>query len=102
MNQLKLWMDSATAEEKATLADLAKTSIGNLTQIAGAYRTGGVASVRAGLARRIEQAAAVVGKRNRTLPAVLRTDLSPECRECDFAQRCLGSKAAASGFDVLN
>ena len=101
MNQLKLWMDAATAEEKIALATHAKTSVGHLQQIAGAYRTKGTASVRAGLARRIEQAAAMVSKRNKALPPLLRTDLSSECRECDFAQRCLGSKAAASGFDIL-
>ena len=102
MNQLKIWMDAASHEEKALLAELAGTSIGNLNQIAGGYRTGGAAAVRAGLARRIEKAAGAVAKRNRALPPLVRTDLSSECRECDFAQRCLGMKSAASGFDILD
>lgn len=101
MNQLKIWMIAATQDEKHALADLAGTSLGMLNQIAGGYRTKGAATVRAGLARRLEKAAAVLNKRNRSLPTMLRTDLSPECRECEFAQRCLGDKAIMSGFDVI-
>ena len=101
MNQLKIWMTAASQDEKVALADLAGTSLGMLSQIAGGYRTKGAAVVRSGLARRLEKAAAVLNKRNRTLPGLLRTDLSPECRECEFAQRCLGDKASLSGFDVI-
>lgn len=101
MNQLKIWMTAATQEEKHALAELAGTSIGSLSQIAGGYRTNGDAIVRSGLARRLEKAAAVLNRRNRSLPGLLRTDLSPECRECEFAQRCLGDKASLSGFNVL-
>lgn len=101
MNQLKIWMTAATAEEKAALADLADTSVGTLNQIAGGYRSNGDASVRAGLARKLEKAAATLNRRNQSLPVLLRTDLSPECRECDFAKKCLGDRAAASGFNSL-
>ena len=94
-------MQAASIEEKYALADLAGTSLGTLNQIAGGYRTGGEAIVRAGMARKLETAAKVLNKRNRALPGLLRTDLSPECRECDFAQKCLGDKAAASGFNVI-
>ena len=102
MNQLRIWMTAASQDEKAALADLADTSVGTLNQIAGGYRSNGEAVVRAGLARKLEKAASVLNKRNKMLPVLLRTDLSPECRECDFAQRCLGDKAATSGFDVIS
>ena len=51
MNQLRLWMQAASQDEKAALADLANTTVGTLNQIAGGYRTGGEAVIRAGLAR---------------------------------------------------
>lgn len=101
MNQLRIWMTAATQDEKVALADLAGTTVGTLNQISGGYRTNGEANVRSGLARKLEKAAQVLNKRNKNLPIMLRTDLSPECRECDFAQRCLGDKAIMSGFDVI-
>lgn len=101
MNQLRIWMHTASVEEREALAELADTTVGTLNQIAGGYRTGGTAAVRAGLARKLERAAIVLNKRNKALPMLLRTDLSPECRECEFAQKCLGDKAALSGFDVI-
>lgn len=101
MNQLRIWMHTASVEEREALADLAGTTVGTLNQIAGGYRTGGVAAVRSGLARKLEKAAIVLNKRNKALPMLLRTDLSPECRECEFAQKCLGDKAVLSGFDVI-
>lgn len=101
MNQLKIWMLAASTEEKVALADLAGTTLGTLNQIAGGYRNKGDAVVRSGMARKLENAAAVLNKRNSALPSLLRTDLSVECRECDFAKRCLGDKAAASGFNTI-
>lgn len=101
MNQLRIWMHSASLEERQALAELAGTSVGTLNQIAGGYRTNGEAIVRAGLARKLEQAAAVLNKRNSALPPLNRTDLSPECRECDFAIRCM-SAAAKSGFKTVH
>jgi hypothetical protein len=94
-------MQAASQDEKAALADLANTTVGTLNQIAGGYRTGGEAVIRAGLARKLEKAAQVLNRRNKSLPTLLRTDLSPECRECEFAQRCLGDKAIMSGFNVI-
>ena len=101
MNQLRIWMQQASPEEREVLASLADTTVGTLNQIAGGYRTNGAAVVRAGLARKLEIAAKVLNRRNKELPLIVRTDLSPECRECDFAQKCLGEKAALSGFDVI-
>lgn len=101
MNQLKAFLAAATTEEKAALAKLSETTVGTLHQVAGGYRKGGAAVVRSGLAMRIEAAAAQLRKKNRSLPELFRTDLSPECRECDFAKRCLGNKTAGGDFSVL-
>lgn len=94
-------MNQSTPEEREALADLAGTTVGTLNQIAGGYRTQGEAVVRSGLARKLEKASEILNKRNRNLPKILRTDLSPECRECEFAQKCLGDKSNLSGFSVL-
>lgn len=101
VNQLRVFLSAATTAEKAELAERSGTTLGTLNQVAGGYRRGGQAVVRAGLAMRIEAAAAELRKRNRSLPELYRTDLSPECRGCDFAQRCLGNKTAGGDFAVL-
>lgn len=101
MNQLRKWMRAATPQEREQLAALADTTMGTLHQISGAYRSGGKPSVRAGLARRLELAAEQLRKTNRNLPVLVRTDLSPECAECEFAQKCLGQKAVASDFPFI-
>ena len=88
MNILKKWMDAATAVEKGELANLAGTTVGTLNQIAGGYRTEGVASVRSGLAGRLEAASVKLAEANPKLPTLRRVDLSPECRGCDIAKRC--------------
>ena len=93
MNALRVWMSAASPEEKAALAELAGTTVGTLSQIAGGYRSKGIANVRARLARRLELAATLLRKSNAALPDLFRTDLSAECRECEFAQKCLGPKA---------
>lgn len=98
MNQMQAWMDEASVEEREALAEMAGTTVGTLRQIAGSYRYNGQPSVRSGLARRIEIAADALRRKNKNLPRVVRTDLSPECRECEFAQKCLGAAAIASDF----
>jgi len=102
VNQLREWMQHASSAEKKQLAELAGTTLGTLHQIAGGYRNNGSAATRPALARRIELACTLLNKRNKHLPLVLRTDLAPECRECEFAQKCLGQKALASGFDIIS
>jgi hypothetical protein len=95
-------MQAATKDEHNRLADLAGTTVGTLHQIAGSYRNDGVPTVRSGLAGRLQSATANLRKKNKTLPVVLRTDLSPECRECEFAQRCLGTLAVAGEFQSMS
>lgn len=92
MNALREWMDLASASEKKELADLSGTTIRNLYQLAGAYRTGGGLATRATLAYGIEHATRAMNAANPKLPIILRTEISPECRGCDLAQRCLGDK----------
>lgn len=101
MNQLRKWMRVATPEERQELANRAGTTIGNLHQISGSYRSDGRPQIRSGLAIRIEQAARQMRKANKALPDVVRTDLSPECAACEFAQKCLGNRAVESDFSAL-
>lgn len=101
MNPLKHWMGKASREERELLAELSGTSMGHLNQIAGGYRTQGRASVRARQARRLELAVKTINRRNKALPQVLRTDLSQDCTECEFAQKCLGIKAPETGFYAI-
>lgn len=101
MNQLRKWMRVATPEERQELADRAGTTIGNLHQISGSYRSGGRPQIRSGLAIRIEQAARILQKENRDLPSLVRTDLSPECADCEYARKCLGNRAVESDFAIL-
>lgn len=100
-NQLRIWLNAAKPEERETLASMAGTTVGTLNQVAGGYRRKGAAVVRAGLARRLEQAANFLRRGNRALPELYRTDLAPECKDCDFAQRCLGNKTAISDFSII-
>lgn len=84
MNPFKTWMQNATADEKKRLAVLADTTIGTLSQIAGSYRTNGVARVGASLASRIERATKKLERKG--LKPVKRTQLSPTCASCEFAK----------------
>lgn len=98
MNQMRVWMQAASANEQSRLAEMAGTTIGTLQQIAGSYRNQGQPTVRSGLAGRIQGAARGLRLKNKALPMLLRTDLSPECRECEYAQRCLKSAAITGEF----
>ena len=100
-NPMRAWLDAASKDEKRELARRAETTMGMISQIGGGYRNKGRPQVRSGLARRLELAAAEMRKSNKALPELLRTDLSGECRDCEFARKCLGSKAVATEFEVL-
>jgi len=101
VNQMRLFLRAATQDEVAQVAELAGTTVGTLNQIAGSYRTDGNPQVRSGLAGRIQSAVAEVRRTNKALPAVLKTDLSPECRECEYARKCLRGSELAGEFHVL-
>lgn len=101
MNQMRVFLRAASSEEVDRVAELAGTTVGTLNQIAGSYRTDGNPQVRSGLAGRIQNAVAEVRRANKTLPNVLRTDLSPECRACEYAQKCLKSNALGGEFNTI-
>ncbi len=101
MNQMKLWIQVADTGELAKLALLSGTTVGTIQQIAGSYRTDGEPTVRSGLAGRIANASDMLRRSNKKLPRIVRTDLSPECRECEYAQRCLKQAAVASDFGIV-
>lgn len=83
MNAIKRWLRASSAKEQRQLARLARTSVGQLKQIAGGYRR-----ASASLAIRLERAA---GKLNNSkLPPLLREQMALSCRRCDFARKCRG------------
>ena len=84
MNALKKWMAAATPKERTTLARLAKTSVGNLRQTAGGYRTQGKLSTSPELARRLEIASEKVQREG--LGLLSREDLCQACGRCEYAK----------------
>lgn len=94
MSQLKAWMRLATPAEQHTLALSAGTSRIYLYHLANDQANYG-RSASPELAKRIELAAVPINAENPRLPRLLRTDLAKACRECEFAERCLGSAAIA-------
>jgi hypothetical protein len=102
MNQLKVWMQAATAEQQNDLASRAGTSRNYLYHLSADSDKKYARDAEPGLAARIEQAALAMSKETRgKLPKVYRTDLNATCRGCDFASKCLGPIAVRSQFDFL-
>lgn len=87
-NALRIWMTAATPKERKRLAALTGTTLGNLQQQAGGYRTEGRANLDADLARRVEVATAKMHREG--LPVLGREALSPACSKCEFAKKCRG------------
>lgn len=86
MNAMKKWMAAATVREQMYLAKTAGTSRSYLYQIASGHRK----NIEAGLAGRIEQAALPLRKASKNrLPRLTRADISPVCRACPYAKKCL-------------
>lgn len=78
-------MAKATPAEKLRLAKHAKTTLGTLRQVAGAYRSDGVLTVSSDFAARIEAATIAMNRTNAKLPVVLRIHLSPVCARCEWS-----------------
>lgn len=89
MNALARWMETASLAETKRLAKKAKTTVGTLRQIAGAYRK---TDVTADLASRIDRASLKVMQHGSVPKGVLilipRESLSNACKACEFAKRC--------------
>ena len=93
LTPLKVWMQAATADEQVLLATAVGTSRSYLYQLAGAHRECG-----AQLASAIEAETERMHKASKgRLPRVYRSDLSPVCRNCEFARRCLGDAVVVRG-----
>ncbi len=75
---LALWLRTANKKERTALAKRARTTVGQLQQLAGGHRMASAA-----LAARIEKA---VGDATHALPAVRRESLCPACDACEFAK----------------
>ena len=91
-------MAAATADEQALLAANAGTTRGHLYQLAGSHR-----QASAIMAGKIEGATAEMHKHSKgRLPRVYRTDLCEACRGCQYAAKCLGSRAVVSDFPIVN
>lgn len=94
---LKAWMACATPDEQELLAERVGTSRGMLYQYAGGHRE--VSAARAGQIETVSKAMARASKGR--LPVLYRTDLTQACRDCEYAQRCLGPRAVASEFPIV-
>lgn len=83
-NALNTWMQKATSKERTRLAELAFTTLGTLQQIAGGYRTEGLAATKPELARNLEEASIKLVRVG--LAPMKREDLCPACGKCDLAE----------------
>lgn len=102
MKNLKAWMRAATTEEQQTLADNARTTRTYLYHLANDTKSYGREPSPA-LAQRIERAAEKINAANPKLPRLLRTDMNSQCRDCDFALKCLGRDAILdSTFGIID
>ena len=95
---MKAWMMAATPQEQEALAEMVGTSRAMLYHYAGGFRE--VSAHRAG---GIEGATKALAKASKgRLPIVYRTDLAHACRQCEYAQKCLGERAVASHFPIVD
>lgn len=95
---MKAWMMAATPQEQEALADTVGTSRAMLYHYAGGFRE--VSASRGGEIERATKAMAKASKGR--LPVVYRTDVVEACRGCEYAQKCLGERAVASHFPIVD
>ena len=81
-NKLLQWVKLATPDERRKLCEFAGTTYEAFLQMAGAYRTKGIVSVKPETARDLELASAQFP----TLPALQREDLCLACGKCELAK----------------
>ena len=97
MHIFKTWMRAATADEQELLARRAGTTRAHLYQLSGEFRQAGPEMAAALERVSVEMAKASNGR----LPEIYRTDLNPSCARCEFAAKCLGSKAVRAEFEIV-
>ena len=97
INPFAAWMRAATPDEQKALAK----RLGTSREMLYHYSTG-ERRMSASRAGETEQATREMSKASKgRLPEVLRTDMSAACRACPYAQRCLGDRALASEFPIV-
>lgn len=102
MNIFKQWMRAATAEEQLLLASELGTSRAYLYHWAADESTSYRREPKPEQAAAIERITARMHKAsNGRLPRVYRTDLVEACRQCEFAQKCLGAAAVRADFPIV-
>ena len=84
INALRRWFEAATMIDLDKLVKLAPMSKGALRQIAGSYRTGGVAHTTPEVARLIDIATHKMARDD--LPGVKREELCPACAKCEYTK----------------
>jgi hypothetical protein len=98
LHPMQVWMAAATPGEQELLATNAGTTRGHLYQLSGGHRQS--SAVMAG---KIEAATAEMHKHSKgRLPRVYRTDLCEACRGCQYAAKCMGSRAVVSDFPIVD
>lgn len=101
MNALKHFMTVASGVEQEELAAAAGTSRAYLYRLANSG-TAYARNAKSKLAAAIESKTQEMAKTSKgRLPIVYRTDLNAACRDCPYASRCLGTRATASQFEIL-
>lgn len=101
MNVIKQWMRLATTQEQEQLATAAGTKRSYLYHLAGEKTKAYKREPLPPLAIALERASVVLHKQSKgRLPLIYRTDLVTACRECSFAQKCLGAAAVRSDFPI--
>lgn len=101
-NQFKQWMRAATTAEQHELAAFVGTAHTYLYHWASDESAYYHRKPEADTAAKIEAFTLELNatSKGRT-PVVYRTDLVTACRNCVFAQRCLGARALASQFPYV-
>lgn len=99
---LKTWLRAATPAERDTLAERVGTSSQYLNHLAAGEDTNYRREAKPALAAAIERETQAMAKASAgRLPVVWRTDLNGTCRNCSFAQECLGDVATRSEFPIV-
>lgn len=99
---LKAWLYAATADEQHQLAEAAGTTRQYLYHMSAPESAKYRREAKPELAAAIERETTAMHRTSKgRLPIVYRTDLVKACRECPFAQRCLGDKALAGNFPIV-
>lgn len=102
LTQMRLWMRAATADEQRELAHKAGTSRQYLYHLAADDESRYKREPKPELAAAIERETAAMHKSSGgRLPVIYRTDLVTGCRNCEFAQRCLGAVAQRADFPIV-